>query len=32
VVLRVPSGSRSQILEVLDAYAAHVERLAGSDA
>ena len=32
VVLRVPSGSRSQILEVLDAYAAHVERLTGSDA
>ncbi len=32
VVLRVPSGSRSQILEVLDAHAAYVERFAGSDA
>jgi probable F420-dependent oxidoreductase len=31
VVLRVPSGSRSEILEVLDAHAAHVARFAGSD-
>jgi len=32
VVLRVPSGSPSEILEVLDAHAVHVERFAGSDA
>ena len=31
VVLRVPSGSRSEIVKVLDAYAVHVERFAGSD-
>jgi len=30
VVLRVPSGSRSEILEVLDAHAVHVRRFAGS--
>lgn len=31
VVLRVPSGSRSEMLEVLDAHAVHVARFAGSD-
>jgi len=31
VVLRVPSGSRSEILEVLDAHAEFVTRFAGSD-
>ena len=31
VVLRVPAGSRSEILEVLDAHAVHIPRFAGSD-
>lgn len=30
VVLRVPSGTRSEILEVLDAHAVHIARFAGS--
>jgi probable F420-dependent oxidoreductase len=30
VVLRVPSGSRTEILEVLDAHAVHVARFAGT--
>jgi probable F420-dependent oxidoreductase len=31
-VLRIPSGSRSEVLEALDTQAAHVARFAGSDA
>lgn len=31
VVLRVPSGSRSDILKVLDAHAVHVARFVGTD-
>jgi probable F420-dependent oxidoreductase len=32
VVLRIPSGSRTEVLGALDAHAAHVARFAGSDA
>jgi len=32
VVLRIPSGSRSEVLGALDAHAAYVARFAGSDA